>query len=172
MTQDEHFTFRNVPINGNINDVSKALVELGYKAVPDYGEVGFKGEFIGKDCLLLVSESKYTKSVYSITVIFNAQSKWSTLKSDFLKIEDMYTEKYGNTKKQRKSFDAPYYDGDGYEMSAILNNKCDYWSYWEVKNGNILEAITSDGVIMIIYSDLQNSSLHDKAKEAANKSQI
>lgn len=166
----EHFSFRNIPINGSVKEVGAKLVELGYE--PTENEGAFKGKFIGEDCTIFLLTSDYTHNVYSIVVNFNAQTRWSSLKADFNKLNEMYSDKYGAPSVSNISFARPYYDGDGYELSAIKNNKCNYVIKWDVENGSIMLTIMEDCSIVLYYSDNINEELDKQAQERSAKDEI
>lgn len=166
----EHFTFRDIPINGSEKEFGNKLLEIGYEATAHPS--AFTGKFIGEDCTIFLLSSEYTKSVYSIGISFNSENRWITLKSTYNNIKEMYSEKYGKPSMSREYFDSPYYDGDGYELSAVKQNKCNYISFWEMENGSISLAIHTDCSIALLYSDKANKELDKKTKENIIKNEI
>ena len=171
MAQNEHFTFRGMPIDGPCTDFSKELTKMGYIS-PTSNTAYLEGKFIGKSCNLIILESEYTKKIYAIAINFYPVSNWDSLKNDFDEIVDMYNEKYGEPVKKIMSFSSPYNEGDGYEMLAIRKDKCCYFVNWETDNGEIFISISKDCYISIFYTDKKNAKLHREAQETYNKNQI
>ena len=84
----------------------------------------FNGDFAGlKDCSIMVGT---TDGLLIVMVVSQEYKSWQQLKSDYLAITDAYEKKYGTPKQKELSFKGSYYDGDGYEMTAVKNDKCNY----------------------------------------------
>lgn len=84
----------------------------------------FNGDFAGlKNCSILVGT---TDGLLLVMVVSQEYKSWQQFKSDYLAITDAYEKKYGAPSRKELSFKSPYYDGDGYEMTAIKNEKCNY----------------------------------------------
>lgn len=84
----------------------------------------FKGDFAGlKNCSILVAT---TDGALIVMVVSQEYKGWQQLKSDYLTITDAYEKKYGAPTARKLAFEGSYYDGDGYEMTAIKNNMCNY----------------------------------------------
>lgn len=109
--------------------------------------------------------SPKTKTVWKIAVFFPKETAWYSIKSAYNKYKDQYTTKYGNPSKSYNFFSNPYYEGDGYETSAIRNGKCHYASFWDIANGNIVVSISTYMQVEIEYEDKINSDINDKEKE-------
>ena len=170
MAQTQHFTFRDIPINGTVEEVGAKLKELGY--TPTDSPSKYTGQFIGEDCAIYLLDSDYTKMVYSIVAQFEPASRWSSLKADFREVKELCTSKYGKPTLSRESFSSPYYDGDGYEMTAVKVDKCNYVAQWKVENGEVTVLISKSGSIAIYYTDKTNEELDEKAKQKTAESEI
>ena len=77
----------------------------------------------------------------------------------------MFVKKYGNPTNNYEFFSKPYYEGDGYELSALRNEKCHYISAFETKNGVVYLEISKFKKIEINYEDKANSNIMDREKE-------
>ncbi len=168
--QSEHFTFRDIPITGTVEEFGERLKELGY--TPTGIPTQYKGKFIGEDCILSVSSSEYTGLVYYVAVQFETTNSWISLKSNYSAIQELCTSKYGKPLLSLRSFDSPYYEGDGYEISAIKLGKCTYADIWEVDNGKIRMGIPQNCSIILFYADKINEDLHEQAKRESAESEI
>ncbi len=110
----------------------------------------------------------YKDSLFSITFCFIVdadgftQAKYDALKE---KIEN----KYGNGDCFRY-FDSPYYDGDGYEMSAVSQGKAHISCIWTDINENAISlAIKESLLIMLEY---QSTNLIDKVIKNVESKQM
>lgn len=155
----EHLLFRDVEINGTVNDVCSALSQLGYSApIPiDGGSVIVQGDFAGvANCELLVLRSRYEDYVWKIIVIMPENNNWYSLKSDYERFKEMFRKKYGKPDSY-EYFSEPYEEGDGYEHTALSVGKCSYISFFNVPLGTISLRISESGAISIAYEDKINA---------------
>jgi hypothetical protein len=65
----------------------------------------------------------------------------------------LYTKKYGQPRDSLRFFKSPYYDGDGYEFSAVRNGKAYISSFWEVGDSAIMIEVTNTGGVAVVYQD-------------------
>lgn len=170
----EHLDFRGIPIDGSLENMADQLAKLGYEKTDD--DRLLMGEFIGKECTVVIMESEYTrlKNVYGISIFINKGASWHALKSDYFTIKELYTKKYGEG-IAREEFERPYKDGDGYETLAIKNDKCHYITVWPLDNGHVnlgISVIGTECCIIIMYNDKPNSDENKKAKEQAFMNEI
>ena len=169
LNAQNHLTFKGIPIDGDISSFTDSLLSKGFTLNEKFdgkGNKGFKGEFAGKDCELIVFHTP-GGLVFKV-VALQEYSTWSSLSSAFDDMTDIYTQKYGKPTKKIKTFVDPYYKGDGYELQAIRKDKCLYFYYWEVPNGSIsvrLNNLGSDYYVMLVYEDTMNQELRDLEKE-------
>ena len=163
-----HLEFKGIPINGKVDDFVKKLQTQGYSIVnkEDIGII-MSGQFTGKEAEVMVINTKKTKTVWKVVVYLPKQTSWYRIKSDYEYYTEMFTKKYGAPTHTFSFFSSPYYEGDGYEMSALRNDKCTYYSSYHTQNGTISVEISKYEQIKIAYEDSINSSLMDKEKEDA-----
>lgn len=125
------------------------------------------GETPTKISIVLTPTSKI---VWKIQVEVEQSYSWYSSKSSFSKYRDILIEKYGTPKDEYTFFTKPYYDGDGYEMSAIRNDKCTYINAWENEEGYIILELRSykyDAVVTTIsYENKKASNI--KQEETKN----
>lgn len=158
----EHLTFKNVPIDGHINAFVKKLESIGFKQlalVDNYALV--EGDFGGEDRKVLILASVSTKVVSDVAVVLEESDSWHRLKSVYTEYKSLLASKYGQGISEEE-FETPYYEGDGYETSAIKKKKCSYATFFNVDNGCILLTIlTYDGdcCVAISYTDKINKSI-------------
>ena len=169
--QDEtnHLEFKGIPIDGNMSSFLSKMNEKGFKTVTiqEEGTI-LSGQFAGENVDIIVYASPKSKTVYMVTVVFPEKTSWYSLKSNFKNLENSLQGKYGHPTIQRKEFDNPYYEGDGYEMSAVRMDKCSWFSRFSVERGSIDIMITKGKRVALYYSD----QLNETKKENEEKSSV
>jgi hypothetical protein len=160
----EHLTFKNVPLNGNINNFAKELVKQGFTVKETKGNViTMSGSYINRQCEVLIFASKKANIVWKVAIYLPEETNWYSIKNDYLKLKEQFITKYG-IGKSYEFFSDPYYEGDGYEMQAVKLEKCNYIIYWEKPEGNVTLSISKYRQIKVSYEDSINSALDDKEK--------
>lgn len=168
----EHMTFKNIPIDGNYKEFVKKMKGDGGEVILEReGVVVLKYKFTGKPCELFVLYTPKTNIVWKVAVSFDKYISWKSIKSDYFDFKDLYTKKYGNP-DSFEFFSDPYYEGDGYEMQAIRNEKCTYTSFFEAENGYISVKIGTTESIFLSYEDKINSNISTKEEEERDMGEI
>jgi hypothetical protein len=162
--------FNGVPIDGDLTTFVAKLKAKGFtlKEYIDNGAI-IKGKVGTKDIDVYVFTTPKSKKVFKLSVYFPERSTWSFLKSEYEELVDIVTNKYGEPTSSYSSFKKPYYEGDGYEMSAVQLEKCNFASYW-IKQNNLTLAveISKWKQINITYENDKNMAIK---KEEMNKIQ-
>lgn len=167
----EHLTFKNIPIDGDIKNFTKEMISAGFSKDTENSSdtyTIFKGEFMGKSSEIYVFCTP-TGLVFKVLVL-HEYSTWSSLSSAFNDATELFTKKYGKPSSDYHFFSSPYYNGDGYELQALRNDKCYYLYIWEPDNGTIavqLKNIGKSYYVTITYEDEINQKIRDNAKEKA-----
>jgi hypothetical protein len=100
-------------------------------------------------------------------VYFEEEVSWSLLKRTYNKFVNILTDKYGSPTGNLESFKDPYYEGDGYETSALTLEKVNWFTYWSNQpNLYLLVEISKYKQVKIVY---ENSKLTDLATEEYKK---
>lgn len=163
-----HMEFRGIPIDGNLSSFVNQLNQLGYAGSIENGMAMLTGKFGGKDVTVAVYASERSNLVYQVIVVFPNESSWYSLKSYYLELKNSLSTKYGAPHNSNEYFSSPYYEGDGYEMSAVRLGKVHYTSRYYTPTGQIILTIFKDGAPMIAYKDKINT----EKKETEEKSSI
>ena len=158
----EYLEFKNTPINGTLSEMVKKMQALGYKLeeAAEYVAI-MEGSFANENCEIVLYASPKTKTMHSILVNFGEQTSWYSLKAKYKKLKEQLTSKYNHTPKSTEYFADPYYEGDGYEMQALRNEKCFYFSTFNFDNGKIGVYIVGNKV-QLLYQDSNGNSLNEK----------
>lgn len=96
--QDEHMTFKGIPMQGPLNTFVQKLKDKGFILVESKKEGAIlNGKFASyNDCLVFV----YTENgnVSHVGVMFPEQKTWSEITTMYYSLKEMLTEKYGTPK--------------------------------------------------------------------------
>jgi len=163
-------TFNTIPLGGLYSNFKIELQKKGFayhsdKVKEAENTFSYTGKFIDKDVDLRVLVTPTTKTVWKIEVDLPASKSWTDIKSEYIDLQKKMTQKYGGAFSGHASFSAPYIEGDGNELLAISQNKCNYDYYWKTENGFIMIRIISHGE----GTALINVSYEDKNASATNK---
>lgn len=157
--QEAHMKFKGIPICGDVNSMERQLKALGLRDVGHYdqdlaGHIDFAGY---ADCTCLVHSTSQSHTVYMITIIFPSSESWTTLRSQYDTVQKSLLAKYNGKYVSSQEFVSPFKEGDGYEMLALHNHKCDYSTDITMDEGNLLLRIGSikygSGYVSISYID-------------------
>lgn len=170
--QDQHLSFKGVPINGTLKEYTDAMVKAGfhYEGTQD-GVSVLSGDFAGhKGCIIGVSTLKNCDVVSHIAVIFPNKETWSAVLNDYETLKSMLTEKYGHPSDSKEKFTD--YVGDynnGLVMSALKNDKYEWYTTFSTELGNIELSIIEGtkfytAAVRLSYYDKANS---DKVRKSA-----
>lgn len=103
-----------------------------------------------------------SKKVFRVSVYFEKKATWSSLKSNYYNLLDILKNKYGEPDAQRAEFESPYYEGDGYELSAVKLNKIVYGAAWKDKNNLSMTILISEFCqVNITYDNTKNENIRD-----------
>lgn len=160
--QTEHLTFKGIQITGSEADITRQLKAIGFTESPLNSVL--RGEFSNELCDIYILSTQTSKTVYSISAAFPECNYWTVLRNSYFNFKNNLTEKYGEPYRHIEKFEDPYYNGDGYEISAIRNHKCKYISIWQTNKGNIILRISyidSKTRIIIAYIDKVGKEIND-----------
>lgn len=162
----EHLDFKGVEINGPLSTFVSKLEEKGFKKEKEWGSdaVIMEGEFASKQTTVYILASADTKTVWKVCAQLPKIDTWSSLKLEYFKYKELYTQKYGKP-ESFEFFSKPYYEGDGYETQALKKEKCTYSSYFKTNVGYVSIAISKYNCIEISYEDSKNNELRKIEQE-------
>ena len=163
----EHLKFKNIPIDGSVENFVQKLKLQGYKDVATQN--GFSlltGDFADDNDVAVLIAANDKGIVYAISVMIDGGNSWSSLKAKYQKYKSALSEKYGKPSKVIEEFYSPYYEYDGYEISAFKNDKATYLTSFAQLDGNISVVIVAfNGAVgvTIVYQDAQNGIEQEKS---------
>jgi hypothetical protein len=159
--------FMGVKVDGTKESVVAKYKAKGFKISipPSETAVTMEGMVDGNKVELLIVSTPITHKVWQIQVYLEKDYTWGDIKNRYEKYLALLTEKYGTPTDSFKFFKDPYYEGDGYEMSAIKNEKVFYSTFW----GNVNLNISEWQQVCIRYENPVNAELYTKEKNTINK---
>ena len=163
VSAQERQTFMGIPIDGSLTSFIDKLQAKGFTvSFADDDIAGLEGPFSGSTRTVWVYATPQTSKVYCVIVQLRTSKSWSSLKSTYSEFKQMLTNKYGEPYGS-ETFTRPYYEGDGYEMTALRNDKCSFVQLFETPTGTVMLYISdsSDGSVMLSYRDKINSDIYD-----------
>lgn len=162
--QDQHLSFKGVPINGTLKEYTNSMVKKGFhfEGTED-GLSILSGDFAGfKDCYIGVSTLKSCDVVSHIAVIFPNRDKWSLLISDYETLKTMLTEKYGAPDDYEERFTGHVGGDDYFKMHALHSGEYEWYTVFRTDLGSIELSLIegteySTGCVRLSYYDKANS---------------
>ena len=123
------------------------------------------GTFTGKNVEVYIVLTPISKKVKSVIVFYPKDNSWSSIKYAYFKLKDSFKKKYP-LEKEFELFSDPYYEGDGYEMQAVRNDKCFYTSFFQPDLGKIMLHISKYEQLQVVYEDSINARIGSEEKES------
>jgi hypothetical protein len=118
--------------------------------------------------LFLLTTPK-SKKLYKATVYLPTKETWYAIKQNYLDYLEVLTTKYGTPHQSYDFFSKPYFEGDGYEMSALKLEKCTYSAFWlNIDNTSIVIQISKYNQVMISYQNDANQKIAASERDALN----
>ena len=167
VSAQDHLTFKGIPIDGHISTFVNKLKSLGFELeVMSDNFASVKGEFGGENCEIAIYATKTTKTTHQIIVILEKSDSWATLKHTYKEYKSLLATKYGEG-DSFEHFSSPYYEGDGYEISALRNGKCGYKTTFNAANGKVAIALlyADKGVVALSYEDNTNCQIATREED-------
>ncbi len=171
-TAQEHLKVKGIPIDGPSSSFIAKLKAAGLKTNVRFSEALGRpildGDFANlSDCKYSFLETQ-NGTVCKVIIISDNITGWYSCKSKYDDLKDLLRTKY-NVDGAYEIFRSPYYEGDGYELSAISQEKAMWKTYFSCDEGHISISIdasnTSEGYITVVYEDEINMSKFMAEKE-------
>jgi hypothetical protein len=164
--------FNEVKIDGTSTEYLAKIKAKGYVQKELFANGN--GAILKKDLNeLYVFWTPKSKLVYKVTIYLPKKDSWYSLKNEYAKYSQLLTDKYGASTDTYEYFTKPYYEGDGYELSALSLGKVTYFTFWDLsikENTQIGLSISKYEQIEISYENYSNGLIKEKEKkEIENK---
>lgn len=154
-----HIKFMGLEVSGNYEIFKESILSKGFKYINSFESLHrFYGKFANEIVTLNILTSPITKTVCKVIVLFPEKKDWRELKKDYFAKKEMYKSKYP-LDKDYEFFSSPFEDGDGYEMRAVVRDKCRYVSFFLAMGGHITLEIDKTAQLKVVYEDRENTKL-------------
>jgi hypothetical protein len=157
--------FNGVKIDGKVDSVINQFKAKGYVLTPTPGGTldnikTMKGMLSGQVVELVIASTPKTKLACKVVVYFPEEKSWYSLKSNYNKYVELLTQKYGSPSDNFETWRKPYYEGDGYEIQALENEKVIYRTLWRrINNLNLMLEISKYKQLRFDYENVINIDL-------------
>lgn len=154
-------SFDGISISGDLPSKIAQYKAKGY-TFSQYIKNGaiLKGTVAGHRVELYLFTSPKTKIVFKATVYLAKQESWYSLKREYETFVERMEEKYGEPDNHFEFFRDPYYEGDGYELSAVGLEKAVFASFWLNRNNlTIGVSISKYKQVEINYENVKNMEI-------------
>ena len=159
--------FLGIEVDGKRDEVIQKFKAKGFIVDGDIegNVVSMKGSVGNRNFELNIVSTPKTKVVWNFAVYLPKQSTWNSLLDDYTRFKMTLTDKYGNPEKSFDFFSSPYKLGDGYEMTAVAEEKAHYASYWNWKDYVLSIDISKWKQVKIAYENTNNAKLREKEQK-------
>lgn len=165
-------SFDGVDVRGSLpNAIAKFKVK-GYTLRKTNEQYAILDGFVGsKSVEVFIYITPITKVVSKIVVYLPKKDSWRALKNDYIDFVTLFKEKYGEWNNTYNEFTDPYYEGDGYEMSAVELDKMNFATIWLNNAGaNYGVQITKFKQVMLTYENDANMDIMQNERKRLDKS--
>lgn len=168
-SQEQHLKFEGISLGGTLSSFRDSLISKGYKTKYDKNDaVWLVGKYNDQDAIIAALGTPKSKKIWKVAVMFKPISTWDSLKVEFNEYKSNCDLKYGQPIESHEEFSSPFEEGDGKELVAISNNKCNYCSRYKIGNGTLALEFSPLRGIQLSFEDLINSSIKQAEEVDAN----
>ncbi len=91
-SQDSHIEFKGISLDGSLSSFVEKMEKNGFtlQKSPREHVALMKGLFTGKWVEVLILSSPKTKTVWKVSVYYSKQESWTSLKSDYNEMVELY----------------------------------------------------------------------------------
>lgn len=160
--------FMGIEVDGSRADITSQFKSKGFivsREKADENSIKFTGKINGMQIEVFAAFTTTSNKCWALMVYLPEQTNWYDIKRQYNEYLQILIDKYGKPNSSYDFFSSPYYEGDGYEMSALALGKCTYAAFWEKQ----YIQISKFKQVKIQYENPENSALDDKEKEKNNK---
>ena len=152
-TSTQRLKFMGKSMNCSMSEMATHLQTKGCKMIDKReGRIGMTGTFQGyRDCIFVLSEDY---NILNSCAVFlpDSYDNWTELESDYNRIVEKFTQKYGVPQISKSGFEGYSYS-DYEKLDFVENDKCNYRSIFFIEGGIISVLIHSNKTVWIMYLD-------------------
>jgi len=126
--------FAGIVLGRDSKEVAKTkMIKAGFPSVVDQDLVVGEGTLLGHDAFILCILHKEIVVKVMLRINFSVEEKASyrIAKGKYAEMSRALSEKYGAPSTDFLLFDRPYFEGDGYEMTALSAGKARILTIWD-----------------------------------------
>lgn len=160
--------FMGIDVDGSRSEVTSKFKSKGFTVArerADENSIKFTGKVNGMQMEVFAAFTPVSNKCWGFMIYLPEQTSWYEIKKQYNDYLDLLTDKYGTPNSKYDFFSSPYYEGDGYEMSALTLGKCSYAAFWDKYSIQI----SKFKQVKIQYENPVNSALADKEEEKVKK---
>ena len=162
--------FYGIQLNQHKNIVINALVAKGFTVKStEAGHTSLKGKLVNEDVTITVIHTVTSKKVRKMLIFYYGTPSWEGAKIKYDQMVGVLESKYGPITQKYEYFMDPYFEGDGYEIQAIDNDKATWSSLWydlpAHPNLGVSVDIEGAGLVTVLYEIVSNVNLHQQELE-------
>lgn len=160
IAQTPHLKFKGIPIDGDYKDFARELIQKDFIQIESSDDgIVLLGNFMATPgVIVVVYPDPASKVVSAVVAMIEAGNSWSSIESKYEDTVETYTQKYGAPADQTEGFRGSVYS-DYSRLEAIKEERCDYKTRWELREGKITIVPAYYGgsyYIVCGYADGQN----------------
>lgn len=144
----EHFKFMGMPLDGPVDQFEKALLQKGFKPVPDEKNAPirfYRGKFMSeKNALVSVDPTPKSNTVYMASVTFDNITEPEETEALFNRLASTIEKKYEVSNK---------------------NIEGDRNVYYYIGKEGCIRLVISKGTLMVFYVDIANTATYNQEEE-------
>ncbi len=162
--------FDGVNISGDLPSAISQYKAKGYTlSKPITNGAILKGKIGNTEIELYLFTTPKSKKVYKATIYLPIRETWYSIKQNYIDYLQVLTNKYGSPQQSYDFFSKPYFEGDGYEMSALGLEKCTFSAYWlNIDNTSIVIEISKFKQVKISYENNVNQKIASAERDEVN----
>lgn len=132
--------FLDVEVAGDLHAFVEQMRCKGFAFVSrDEKTLVMQGKYMGSPSTLTVYFTPVSHTVYSVSVMLAPVADWRALQSQYQFYRRVMVQRHGEPGEEFSFFSFPYKEGDGKEMEAVNQDKCNYTAYFFQPNGDIID---------------------------------
>lgn len=164
----EHLEFKNIPINGNLDEFVNELIKSGF-AEPqliEANQIKLNGIFLEKDCEIFVYGTSQNQTAYKVKVNLPKEVQ-DSIEYRFEKLQHLLSSKFGNgTSKYQQFQNAERFLFNEPKRTRHLSPG-DSTRY--TTGSGVITMVVRDGYISITYLDKQNNKIWKREQSGTNR---
>ena len=154
--------FRSLPIDGELKTAVKTVKKWGFMGMKIQNVAALVGTLDGEDVLLTLLATPESKTLFSVTVIYEGAKQWDESWTKYQAINAAIAAQYGEPSEVTSEWESPY-SMDNNPVQAFKEGKATHSCMYTAQGGKVVVSMVyiEDKICTIVaYIDEQNASLY------------